>query len=178
MSSYHLMAWLLMLVSVFSAVAVCPSGWKSWNRSCYALYFERMNWMEASEFCEGRGSRLAVPNSQGENDFIWQMVSERVEAESVSRSGVWIGCRRESHYSSFECSGGPKEMSFTNWYPGFPDQSSPQCILFSKGADGKWKNNKCVSANGKCFVCKMPNAAGVHCLTADAYGRLVGDLPY
>ncbi|XP_038047588.1 perlucin-like [Patiria miniata] len=137
------------------------------------MYFDRMSWADASKFCDGKQSHLVVPNSQDENDFLLRIVMERYE--TVEERGVWIGCKRESADSSFECAGNTEGMSFTNWAPGNPEQGARQCVVLSKAGNGTWVSYSCKLR--KYFVCEMPDAPRVHCLTADANGRFVTDLP-
>ncbi|XP_038047586.1 snaclec trimecetin subunit beta-like [Patiria miniata] len=153
--------------------ALCPPGWKNWHQSCYAIYFDRISWVDASKSCDGKHSHLVVPNSQAENDFLWRMVMERYE--TAEERGVLIGCKRESADSSFECTGNTEGMSFTNWATGFPEQGARQCVVLSKGGNGTWKSYGCELR--KYVVCAMPDAPRVHCLAADANGRFVTDLP-
>ncbi|XP_022092637.1 secretory phospholipase A2 receptor-like [Acanthaster planci] len=160
----------------FSTATSCPPGWKKWNRSCFAVNIERMSWMEASDFCESKGSRLAVPNSQAENDFIWQTAVEQFQAESTRRNGVWIGCKKESANSSFMCSGGREKIGFTNWEADSPGHEFPQCVVYFKRGNGKWTSNDCDPKGGKFAACEMSTPPGMHCLTANASGRFVSDL--
>ncbi|XP_038047593.1 snaclec coagulation factor IX-binding protein subunit A-like [Patiria miniata] len=168
-------AYLIILQRAFSQGSACPPGWKNWNQSCYAIYFNRVSWMDASEFCESRGSHLVMPNSQPENDFIWRMMTERLK--SLSGAGVWIGCKRKSADSSFVCAGN-EGMSYTNWAPGNPkNKETPVCALYGVDGEGKWKSVGCTPRIGRNVVCEMPTAPRMYCMTADENGRLVNDLP-
>ncbi|XP_038047589.1 snaclec mucrocetin subunit alpha-like [Patiria miniata] len=170
-----LVVFLFALGGFSTLSALCPPGWKNWHQSCYAMFFDRMSWADASKFCDIKQSHLVVPNSQAENDFFWRMMTERFE--TVKRRRVWIGCKRESANSSFECAGNTERMSFTNWAPGYPEQGDPQCVVLSKGL-GTWKTNNCArSPFYNYVVCEMPNTPRVHCLRADSNGRFVTDIP-
>ncbi|XP_038047590.1 C-type lectin domain family 10 member A-like [Patiria miniata] len=137
------------------------------------MYYDSpSSWVDAFKFCDSKRSHLAVPNSQAEIEFLWRMV---LAMETVKRRGVWIGCKRESADSSFECAGNTEGMSFTNWAPGYPEQGAPRCVVMSKGL-GTWKTNNCARPSYyKYVVCEMPNTPRVHCLKANANGHFVDD---
>ncbi|XP_038064695.1 snaclec trimecetin subunit beta-like [Patiria miniata] len=167
----HLTVLLLIFDAVFSSAAVCSPGWTNWKQSCYAMHSKRLNWMDATKFCENTGSHIVVPNSQAENDFIWGLVMDRLEYASLPMGGVWIGCKRETADSSFVCA---EKTDFTNWTPGHPS-AKVLCIVYGKGGNGTWRSNRCTNDSRRYVVCEMPNTA--YCLTAGKNGRFVSGLP-
>ncbi|NXM92320.1 CLC4D protein, partial [Oenanthe oenanthe] len=44
----------------------CPEGWRRFQRSCYFLSPDTMNWDENEQICTGMGSQLVVINSKAE----------------------------------------------------------------------------------------------------------------
>uniref|UniRef100_A0A8C3R2D9 C-type lectin domain-containing protein n=1 Tax=Cyanoderma ruficeps TaxID=181631 RepID=A0A8C3R2D9_9PASS len=44
----------------------CPKGWRRFQRSCYFLSLDKMNWAESEQNCTGMGSQLVVINSKEE----------------------------------------------------------------------------------------------------------------
>ncbi|XP_038064698.1 snaclec salmorin subunit A-like [Patiria miniata] len=172
-----LVAFLFALEGFSILSALCPPGWKNWNQSCYAMYLERMSWADASEFCESKQSHLVVPNSQAENDFFWRMVVERFETVAEVEIGVWIGCKRESVNSSFVCAGNTEELIYTNWAMGNPKQKARQCVVLRKDSNGTWKTANCCPKRVRYVVCEEPSTPRLHCMTANANGRFVNDLP-
>ncbi|XP_063250359.1 C-type lectin domain family 4 member E-like isoform X2 [Prinia subflava] len=52
----------------------CPKGWRRFQRSCYFLSRDKMNWAESEQNCTGMGSQLVVINSKEEQVFLFQQV--------------------------------------------------------------------------------------------------------
>ncbi|XP_062370882.1 C-type lectin domain family 4 member D-like [Cinclus cinclus] len=48
----------------------CPRGWRRFERSCYFLSLDKMNWTESEQNCTGMGSHLVVINSRAEQEFV------------------------------------------------------------------------------------------------------------
>ncbi|XP_062369699.1 C-type lectin domain family 4 member E-like [Cinclus cinclus] len=48
----------------------CPEGWRRFERSCYFLSLDKMNWTESEQNCTGMGSHLVVINSRAEQEFL------------------------------------------------------------------------------------------------------------
>uniref|UniRef100_A0A8C3XBP9 C-type lectin domain-containing protein n=1 Tax=Cyanoderma ruficeps TaxID=181631 RepID=A0A8C3XBP9_9PASS len=44
----------------------CPKGWRRFQKSCYFLSLDKMNWAESQQNCTGMGSQLVVINSREE----------------------------------------------------------------------------------------------------------------
>uniref|UniRef100_A0A8C3TQD0 C-type lectin domain-containing protein n=1 Tax=Catharus ustulatus TaxID=91951 RepID=A0A8C3TQD0_CATUS len=52
----------------------CPQGWRRFQRSCYFLSLDRMNWAKSEQNCTGMGSQLVVINSKAEQEFLSQQI--------------------------------------------------------------------------------------------------------
>ncbi|XP_056347554.1 C-type lectin domain family 4 member D-like, partial [Oenanthe melanoleuca] len=64
----------------------CPEGWRRFQRSCYFLSLDRMNWAESEQNSTGMGSQLVVINSKAEQEFLSKQIKR-----SPQRQNFYIG---------------------------------------------------------------------------------------
>ncbi|XP_056342379.1 C-type lectin domain family 4 member D-like [Oenanthe melanoleuca] len=64
----------------------CPEGWRRFQRSCYFLSSDKMNWTESQQNCTGMGSQLVVINSKAEQEFLSKQIKR-----SPQRKNFYIG---------------------------------------------------------------------------------------
>ncbi|KAM7065502.1 C-type lectin domain family 4 member A-like isoform 2-T2 [Acridotheres tristis] len=81
-----LISLLLLLVCFALVVALlergwtcCPEGWRRFQRSCYFLSLDKMNWAESEQNCTGMGSHLVVINSKAEQEFLSEQIKQPPE---------------------------------------------------------------------------------------------------
>ncbi|XP_062343415.1 C-type lectin domain family 4 member D-like isoform X2 [Cinclus cinclus] len=60
----------------------CPRGWRRFERSCYFLSLDKMNWTESEQNCTGMGSHLVVINSRAEQEFVSGQIKEARDREN------------------------------------------------------------------------------------------------
>ncbi|XP_066195202.1 C-type lectin domain family 6 member A-like [Sylvia atricapilla] len=60
----------------------CPKGWRRFQRSCYFLSLDKMNWAESEQNCTGMGSQLVVINSEAEQVFLSEQIKKPSEREN------------------------------------------------------------------------------------------------
>uniref|UniRef100_A0A8C0UMY8 C-type lectin domain family 4 member D-like n=1 Tax=Cyanistes caeruleus TaxID=156563 RepID=A0A8C0UMY8_CYACU len=60
----------------------CPKGWKRFQRSCYFLSSDTMNWAESEQNCTGMGSQLVVINSKEEQVFLSMLIKQPPRREN------------------------------------------------------------------------------------------------
>ncbi|NWX62552.1 CLC4E protein, partial [Promerops cafer] len=60
----------------------CPKGWRRFQRSCYFLSLDKMNWAESEQNCTGMGSQLVVINSKEEQDFLTKQTNQPPQREN------------------------------------------------------------------------------------------------
>ena len=71
----------------------CPYGWRQFGQSCYMIDTDTpLNWYEARQVCLDAGSDLALPNSEAEQDFVWNMEKEQL-TDIHFPNNVWLGCK-------------------------------------------------------------------------------------
>ena len=157
---------ILAMLGVYQALmAACPSGWLSWRDSCYILLPERMDWWEASKVCNRPGSSLVVPNSQEEQDFIWQEMKREMVTLDVSKNmDLWIGCIDVNSTGNLMCLG--RRPDFTYWGNDKPHTDAGQdCVRMHGNRDGRWGDNACHKL--KFVACEMRVSPRLYCLLAD-----------
>ncbi|XP_071807017.1 snaclec agkisacutacin subunit A-like [Asterias amurensis] len=153
--------------SILSGIqAICPSGWLTWQNSCYILLPQKMTWFDAKMVCDRPGSSMIVPNTHSEHDFIWHELG----ANKGDNLGLWIGCRRVQEADTV-CSdnNNNNNLQFKNWAQGQPDKGNEECIRMAHTFGGKWGDSNCTL--DKFAACEMSVPEPEYCLTAEDYGR-------
>uniref|UniRef100_A0A8C3QRF3 C-type lectin domain-containing protein n=1 Tax=Cyanoderma ruficeps TaxID=181631 RepID=A0A8C3QRF3_9PASS len=64
---------LLPFLSLGSGWTCCPKGWRRFQKSCYFLSLDKMNWAESQQNCTGMGSQLVVINSREEQVLLYEL---------------------------------------------------------------------------------------------------------
>ena len=150
---------------------ICPPDWHRYGESCYFVITQTMDWYEANRTCAISQANLAIPNSQFEHDFIWQLFRQEV-GHSYS---LWIGCNdieEEGKWQHCPLNGEPN--AYENWKTGEPNDSpSPSdCAALWEGAGGLWDDQKC-DWNGNYALCELPVInTPVFCLQTGNDGRI------
>ncbi|XP_016160495.1 PREDICTED: C-type lectin domain family 4 member D-like [Ficedula albicollis] len=73
----------------------CPEGWRRFQRSCYFLSRDKMNWAESEQNCTGMGSQLVVINSKAEQEFLFKQIKQPPQRKNfyiglfVDKEGQW-----------------------------------------------------------------------------------------
>ncbi|NXD42001.1 CLC4D protein, partial [Copsychus sechellarum] len=67
----------------------CPEGWRRFQRSCYFLSTDKMNWAESEQNCTGMGSQLVVINSKAEQEFLFMQIKQSPERENNFYIGLF-----------------------------------------------------------------------------------------
>ncbi|XP_033635556.1 hepatic lectin-like [Asterias rubens] len=135
---------------------------------------ERMTFDNAVVTCTDLSSRVVVPSSFTEHQFIWDMVSE------VPEGTVHIGCTdREEEGKWVQPGDGGEECSFLHWSPGEPNTILPgeDCAFMDYRYGGQWTDAYCYKLGY--VVCQRPAVTPTttpqisYCLQADTNGRFV-----
>ncbi|XP_038047129.1 snaclec GPIB-binding protein subunit alpha-like [Patiria miniata] len=151
----------LMLISVLVLVCIasgssldmhdkgCPQNWVRHHQSCYTMYAHSLyDWDQARLVCQQQGGHLAVPNSPGENDFMWRMLNDAIERSNPNRI-IWLGCTYMSDNGRVECIGEEKS-EYNNLNPG-NHLTQPGCFVL-KYRLGVWDLYNCTG--GRPFICE------------------------
>uniref|UniRef100_A0A1L8D661 BATXCTL12 n=1 Tax=Bothrops atrox TaxID=8725 RepID=A0A1L8D661_BOTAT len=137
---------LVVFLSLSGTAADCPSGWSSYEGSCYKVFKERMNWEDAEKFCtqQQTGGHLVSFQSREEADFVVSLTSPILRDSFVwtGLGDVWKGC-------SFEWSDGT-DLSYKDNYQFVVTEY--ECVA-SKTTENQWWSRDCTKL--AYVVCKI-----------------------
>ncbi|KAM6292358.1 C-type lectin domain family 4 member A-like [Porphyrio hochstetteri] len=122
----------------------CPKGWKLFQKSCYYISDNTMNWNASVQNCSGMGSHLVVINSKEEQEFLTK------ELLSSPKENFYIGLRawkvREWHWIDHT----PFTVEF--WRPGEPSNVEKEKCVVIHAIPGiqNWNDVPCTQHHRTC----------------------------
>ncbi|XP_018430610.1 PREDICTED: asialoglycoprotein receptor 1-like [Nanorana parkeri] len=126
----------------------CPSGWSTFQSSCYFAPFAGKSWSASKKFCEDKDSHLVVINTEEEQDFVFSIMKGKytwIGLTDVSGDWKWVD---GTDYNS-----APK-----NWIPGQPDEyyghglgGGEDCAHLHRS--GQWNDDHCSREYN--YLCEM-----------------------
>ncbi|XP_048870665.1 CD209 antigen-like protein E [Brienomyrus brachyistius] len=104
---------------------ICPSGWRSFSKSCYYFSTEKKNWSDSRQACMRSGADLAIISSREEQVFLEGLYGQ-----------FWIGLSDIESEGSWKWVDGttiPIEKGFWRANPPQPDnyKGNEDCVEFS-----------------------------------------------
>ncbi|KAM7065503.1 C-type lectin domain family 4 member E-like [Acridotheres tristis] len=97
----------------------CPEGWRRFQRSCYFLSLDMMNWAESEQNCTGMGSHLVVINSKAEQEFLSEQIKQPPE-----RDNFYIGLFEEKEGQWHWVDRTPFDVTAAFWRKGEPNNEN------------------------------------------------------
>ncbi|XP_058693478.1 C-type lectin domain family 6 member A-like isoform X2 [Poecile atricapillus] len=97
----------------------CPNGWRRFQRSCYFLSLDTMNWTESEQNCTGMGSQLVVINSKEEQEFLFNLAKEKVTSIYETKYYIGLSAYKNGQWQWVDQT--PYENRATFWKPGEPN---------------------------------------------------------
>ncbi|XP_040190809.1 asialoglycoprotein receptor 1-like [Rana temporaria] len=126
----------------------CPSGWSTFQSSCYFFPLVGKPWSESKKFCEDKDSHLVVINAEEEQNFVFGISKGKytwIGLTDVAGDWKWVD---GTDYNST-----PK-----NWLPGQPDEffghglgGGEDCAHLHQ--DGRWNDDHCSRPYN--YICEM-----------------------
>uniref|UniRef100_A0A8D0GXC6 C-type lectin domain-containing protein n=1 Tax=Sphenodon punctatus TaxID=8508 RepID=A0A8D0GXC6_SPHPU len=114
----------------------CPTGWKSFEKSCYFWSSERKSWMEAERACAKDEAYLAIINNVAEQKFLMSYVNEPnvywIGLSDRGNEGTWVWVDGSLMVLSFWGEGEPNNVG---------DGEGEDCA--SLRFNGKWNDALC-----------------------------------
>ena len=89
--------FIIFTIAQINCMEYCPPGWMDWNQSCYMITPRPMLWRDVHQLCRSFGARMAVPSSDGENQFISDVALKL-------QSPLWIDCTDKDNEGMWVCS--------------------------------------------------------------------------
>ncbi|NXS87897.1 CLC4E protein, partial [Erpornis zantholeuca] len=108
----------------------CPKGWIRFQRSCYFLSTDRMNWAESEQNCTGMGSQLVVINSKAEQVFL----SEKIKRDT-KKENFYIGLFAEKVGQWQWVDKTPYNVTAVFWRQGEPSGIPENCTVMHVRAE-------------------------------------------
>ncbi|XP_005531079.1 PREDICTED: C-type lectin domain family 4 member A [Pseudopodoces humilis] len=103
----------------------CPKDWRRFQRSCYFLSSDTMNWAESEQNCTGMGSQLVVINSKEEQVFLSMLMKK-----PPKRENFYIGLFEEKMGKWQWVDKTPYNVSAAFWRKGEPsDYLDENCTV-------------------------------------------------
>ncbi|XP_038072961.1 collectin-10-like [Patiria miniata] len=162
---------LLLVCFGVASCAVCGPDRELFEKASYCMVDSHIPWVSATTACSSMGGRLAVPNSQAEQAFLYDFAAQHFGIYS----SIWIDCSKTStHGQWMHADGSPCE--YTNFIYG--DVDGANCVHMYLNS-GYWFAVDC-SANIFPVVCELPLPEGsseevkpsMFCMEFGADGRL------
>jgi hypothetical protein len=181
------LAFLRFLIPVVQAGCEVDDGWVSYkNEKCYKIFDDLATRVNADEKCSsevsqsGEVAQVLTIRSKAEQEFLTRFIFQ----ESEIFDNVWLGANR-SELSDFEWQDRSK-LTYTNWAPGSPSNSSENnCLQFTsklgkranvlEPEDGLWKDVHCNRRN--LIICERPPSLTLRELQDIVYGLVKNPVP-
>ena len=147
---------------------ICPPDWHRYGESCYVVITRRINWHAANRTCVELQANLAVPNSQSENSFIWDLLFQQTYGQTPLY-GAWIGLNDIKEEGNWH---NQKTDVYENWGTGQPNAIiNADCAALNL-VYRTWSAQYCT--NLRFASCERPvnTATPVFCIQTGDDGRL------
>ncbi|XP_066033473.1 C-type lectin domain family 4 member A-like isoform X2 [Chamaea fasciata] len=125
----------LVVVLLARGWTCCPKGWRRFQRSCYFLSLDKMNWAESEQNCTEMGSQLVVINSKAEQAFL----SEQIK-KPPKRENFFIGLFAEKLGQWQWVDKTPYNVTATFWRKGEPSGSTDENCTVMHALEKNLKN--------------------------------------
>ena len=132
---------------------ICPPDWQRYGESCYFIITDMMDWYEANRTCAESRANLAIPTSQSEQDYIWELFMN--EFDQTPGTSLWIGCNDIEEEGKWQhCPLNGETKGYENWADGEPN-NMPQsdCVKMWDTGNGQWDDTLC-SRKDEYAVCE------------------------
>ncbi len=146
-------------IKAYIDYGMAASAKGEYNGNTYEYYDYPLKWSDAYRFCEKKGGHLVTINSQGENDFLSNLLYNKIGGGWVN---VLTGGKTFDHETWFWITGEP--FDYMNWSADEPymsentNDSVNMIITSNTPYQGKWNtNNSRNVSNVVGFVCEYDN---------------------
>ena len=153
------------LILMFGIMAIdcicslgCPYGWTEFGQSCYMMVIDKqLDWHEARQVCLDAGSDLAVPNSEAENEYVWNIQKETIN-ENDTTKGIWLGCSYDIEVTGqWQCYGDDKNQ-YNNLRPTQINKTGCVRLLY---VNKEWLSRNCFRERH--FLCERRCTTSLRC---------------
>ncbi|XP_052708108.1 fibropellin-1-like isoform X2 [Crassostrea angulata] len=127
-----------------------PGNWSLYEGQCYSCKSDKVSWQSARSSCLQLGGNLVTISNSGIQTFLLNLCG-------TTSSLYWIGLNDISNEGDFVWDGTSTPFSYSNWWPGEPnDSGGDDCIFISAG--NQWFDHNCdVNLS---FICQRVSDIG------------------
>ncbi|NXP51499.1 CLC4E protein, partial [Heliornis fulica] len=118
----------------------CPQNWKRFQKSCYYISENMVNWNVSVQNCTGMGSHLVVINSREEQEFLTQVLFQ-----SSSNKNYYIGLRAQEVGKWHWMDQTPLTEEAAFWRLGEPSNvGAEKCVVIHSASNiNNWNDVRC-----------------------------------
>nr|XP_030123882.3 C-type lectin domain family 4 member E isoform X1 [Taeniopygia guttata] len=128
----------------------CPKGWRRFQGNCYFLSPDTMSWSESAQNCTGMGSQLVVITSKAEQEFLFNLIKEKVTNSYETKYYIGLAAYKNGWQWVDQT---PYENTATFWKPGEPNLLfAEKCAAIHVKGKGdpntysNWNNVLCITS--------------------------------
>ncbi|XP_014115232.1 PREDICTED: C-type lectin domain family 4 member D-like isoform X2 [Pseudopodoces humilis] len=124
----------------------CPKDWRRFQRSCYFLSLDVMNWAESEQNCTGMGSQLVVINSKEE---------QIRQSKEPKPDNFYIGLFAEKVGKWQWVDKTPYNVTAAFWRKGEPSETLDEnCVIIHRDTElpNNWNDVRCLKYHRICEV--------------------------
>ncbi|KAK7093112.1 lactose-binding lectin l-2-like [Littorina saxatilis] len=132
----------------------CPAGWEHHDESCYEFVTKEQTWINAEVDCIRHGARLAKIQSDDENEFLREYLSNN--SRQYNGYDMWLGAKKRSDGGWGWGDGSTlADDDYDDWQTGNPDNPDlGVCLEFESGFNNHWNDDFCDELNY--YICQRP----------------------
>ena len=150
--------WFLFLVPGTDGTRTCPPGWENLNGKCYLIRNERITWLQARNFCQQQGAKLALPQNELESKELFDLFVSKTGWD-LDQECFWIDMLAFDNVDgrNFTASNGD-QLKYVKWgLRGNQPNQAHTCgcigwVGFFYGAKYQWLDDECYVKYG--YVCE------------------------
>ncbi|XP_063250355.1 C-type lectin domain family 4 member D-like isoform X2 [Prinia subflava] len=128
----------------------CPKGWRRFQRNCYFLSPDKMNWAESEQNCTGMGSQLVVINSKEEQVFLSDQIKQ---SKDPKPDNVYIGLFEDKTGQWQWVDKTPYNVTAAFWRQGEPSEGRDEnCVIIHRDTEllNNWNDARCLKFHWIC----------------------------
>ncbi|XP_040318670.1 C-type lectin domain family 4 member D [Herpailurus yagouaroundi] len=128
----------------------CPTGWRSFQDSCYLPLNDNKTWAKSERNCTDMGAHLVTITSEAEQNFIVQFLDRRFS--------YFLGLTDEDHEGQWSwVDKTPFDPHIVFWHEGEPNnyKQNENCVILVNVQD-KWAWNDFPCNFERRRICKLP----------------------
>ncbi|XP_033110756.1 C-type lectin lectoxin-Lio2-like isoform X1 [Anneissia japonica] len=151
----------------------CPDSWDPFQRSCYKVFAQTVNWTDALTNCESEGASLLAISSSEERNFVRDLRYQKY-GYCVN---TWIGFNDRENQGVWKWTTN-SATQYTDWLPGQPNDVSEHCaVIICSGIDKNWQDYPC-SHYFNFYVCEIEQHSSFARKVSGKAGQAACLVPY